>query len=685
MNPFTKSAVNRFTKGLVIVSTLMAAGVELYLATSAAYAPLLPIAIGGFVVAAAAGTYWPGQVSVAILVLPYLARAGVLYAFGTEFEPVEIVWAFPLLGLILSGRGALQWNFPKRFRWPLVTWSLVVVASWPIVLLRELDFDVAILYLSNAANTSVGILPWEAATGVAYWVLVHNLGLLWFDRLFNCYANGGIAPLRNRVLLPLATALAIGCGLAIYQGFVDLTFLNPHLWPHMGRASGGLGDANVFGMIAALWIPGAVLVARTLPRPWPVPFGVVGVSLAAAGVFTSGSRTALGVMAVGCGALAYEGFRAWKRSEGQTRLTARRLALVVVAIVVLGTAALTVTRRSAITTVIDRGTLEFIPGFGERSIATSLREVFWDRFGYGPVAVSMIIDHPWAGVGVGSFTTLVPDFSVARNARHLAPDNAQSWSRHLLAELGVLGSIPWIAWCVLFAMTLFARTTGDRDRFSIGVLRATLAGFGFISLMGVPGQSLPVVLTLWTFVFWFLTVQGTEVDVSVSRHQPPSSLFWIAALALVAVHAALTLADARGDLRPRNRAIRFGWEYAQGIGDLERSTDGTPGRRWTERRAITQVPVKGRSLKFVGWVDHPDADENPVHVKVWADSHLVFEGDLKRPPSLVEIDIPATPGQTHLLLETEVSRVWWPRAYGRRDPRQLGLSVRDWLWVGDQE
>ena len=677
--------MNPFTKGLVVASTLVAAGVELYLATSATYAPLLPIALGAFVVAALAGARFPGQVSVAVLLLPYLARAVVLYAFGTEYEPVEIVWALPLLGLILSGRGAWQWSFPARFRWPLVTWSLVIAVSWPIVFLRELDFDSAVLFLSNAATTGVGILPWEAGTGVVHWVLVHNLGLLWFDRLFNWYANGAIAPFQKRVLVPLASALVIGCCLAIYQGFVDLTFLNPHLWPHMGRASGTLGDANVFGMIAALWIPGAVLLARTLPHPWPVPVGAAGVALAALGVFTSGSRTALGALAIGFAALAYYAFRAWQRGEGSTRLTTRRLVMFVVAVVLLGTTALTVTRRALITTVIDRGALELIPGFGDQSVAASLRELLWERFGYGPAAVSMIMDHPWAGVGVGSFNTLVNDFSVALNARRLAFDNAQNWYRHLMAELGVLGSIPWLAWCVILAMMLLARTPADRDRFAIGVLRATLVGFGMLSMLGVPGQSLPVVLTLWTFVFWFMAVQGSAVEQTDSRAPRGLSRFWIAALVLVAAHATITFADARGDLRPRNRAIRFGWEYAQGIGDLERSTDGTPGRRWTERRAITQVPVKGRVLKFVAWLDHPDANDNPVHVKVWADSRLVFEGDLKRPPSIVSLDIPATPGQTHLLLETEVSRVWWPRAYGQRDPRQLGLSIRDWIWEGDQE
>jgi hypothetical protein len=84
-------------------------------------------------------------------------------------------------------------------------------------------------------------------------------------------------------------------------------------------------------------------------------------------------------------------------------------------------------------------------------------------------------------------------------------------------------------------------------------------------------------------------------------------------------------------------------------------------------------------LKFVGWIDHPDADEHPVQVRVWADSKLVFSGDLRRSASIT-LDIPATPGEKHLILETWISRTWRPSDYGRGDRRQLGLSVRDWAW-----
>jgi hypothetical protein len=39
----------------------------------------------------------------------------------------------------------------------------------------------------------------------------------------------------------------------------------------------------------------------------------------------------------------------------------------------------------------------------------------------------------------------------------------------------------------------------------------------------------------------------------------------------------------------------------------------------------------------VAWIDHPDSDVKPVHARVWADSKLVFEGDLRRNPIMLDI------------------------------------------------
>lgn len=672
--------MNQFTKGVVIASTLVAAFVELYLASGLSRPPFISIAIAGFVAAAIAGVWWPGHVSAVILVAPYLAPAAQLTWTGFESYSLEILWALPLLGLILSGRDAWRWHLPARWRWPLVSWALIVAVSWPIVFLRELDFTPSILSLTGASNTSIGISPWESGLAVTYWTLVHNIGLLWFDRLFGWYSAGGLGRFRSSVVWPLGAALAIACLLGVYQAFVDITFLNPHLWPHMGRASGTLGDANTFGVIAALWAPVAVLLARAVPQPWPVVAVIGGMALAAIGVSTSGSRTALGAMSLGLAAVAYESYRRWRATEGQPRPTARRLAPILAGALFLGAIVLLVVRGSSITNVVDRGSLGFIPGIGDLGVRESAWQL-WDRFGYGSAAVRMIQEHPWAGVGVGSVHTLMHDFALVASGKDLVPDNAQNWYRHLFAELGLLGSLPWIAWCAVFGATLFSRASDRCDRFTLGILRGSLAGFGIVSLVGMPGQSLPVALTFWTMAFWFVSVKdvAATVPAPTTPVHPWRTNVWIATLALVAVHAIVTSADARGDLRPRNRSIRFGWDYRYGIGNLERSPDGSPGRRWTDLTSLSVIPIKGRVLKFVGWIDHPDADERPVHVRVWADSKMVHEGDLKRSAAIF-LDIPATPGQTHMVLQTEISRMWKPRDFGRDDPRELGLSVRDWAW-----
>jgi len=667
--------MNQFTKGLVIASTLAAAFVQLYLATRLLYPDLFFVVAAAFAVAAVAGSWRPVPATAIVLVTSYLAPAAYVIWPGFENYGFEIIWSLPLLGLIVSGRDGWRWHLPTPFRWPLVTWALVVAASWPFVFLREVDFYIDILPLRGVANTSIGITPWDAVTAVTYWTLVHNVGLLWFDRLFAWYL-GNPKRLQSAVLTPLALAIAVACAVGAYQAFVDLRFVNPHLWPHMRRASGTLGDANTFGMIAALWGPASVVLAQRLRAPWSIVAGVAGVVLSTTGVLASGSRTSLIALAIGLAAVAFEGAMAWRRAQAASQLSIKRLAPILAGALVLIAIVLLVARGSSITSVVGRGSLGYVPFIGDIGIRQSAHDLLWDRYGYGPPAIEMVKEHPVSGAGVGSFHTLVRDFSVASGGKELTPDNAQSWYRHHLAELGVLGSVPWLAWCVVFAITLLSRPTGLGDRFAIGVLRGSLVGFAFISLMAMPGQSLPVVLTFWTLAFWFTTVKGVPASTPAGW----SKVTWPITLALVVVHAAVTFTDARGELRPRYRSMRFGWDYRYGLGMVERDAAGEPERRTSHNlRSLSVNPVEGKRLKLAAWIDHPDGDDRPVHVRLWADSRLVFEGDVKR-SSAVFLDIPATPGHTHMVIESEVNRLWRPRDFGSNDPRVLGLSIRDWVW-----
>lgn len=657
------------TRAIVIASTILAVFAEAYLASWHSPGYVIWLAVASFVAAAAVGHRLRAIALPIVLSMLYLMPAILIASGVNENFSFDFYWVMPLTGLVLSGRGVRHWSLPDRWQWPLVTWAAIVALSWPIVFMRESDFSLGVLAMSPA-NTSAGSSPLDVNLQVSYLAATTMLGVLWVDALCRWYRDDRRRFIRE-VIYPLAVTATAGSAVAIYQGFVDMTFVNRGFWTYMLRVAGTHGDPNKLGAVAAFWAIGSLLIARRFAAPWRAILSVAAIVIGIGAVWTSGSRTGLAALIVGLAAAAVESIRA-------TRFDARRALAVGGGIVVLAASTVVTLQRASTHTVIQRGTLNYVPFYGDRSIAASANELLWERFGYGPAAIQMVQEHPIAGVGIGSFHTLVRDFGRLRGydgERALAPDNAQQWFRHTLAELGVIGIVPVVWWCVLLAWLMF-RPGGDR--LSTGLIRGALLGFAVASIFGMPAQSAAVLITFWTFVFWLLSERG---DVPVPSVRAWSRLAVTATTILLVVHAATTMVDARGELWPRNRSVRFGWFYKYGMSELEPDPGGNPvARRWTVMpRSLAMVPVNGRILKFVAWIDHPDGDERPVKTKVWADGRLVFDGEIRRSAPLF-MDIAATPGRTHLILETEIDRLWAPRDYGMSDRRGLGLSIRDWVW-----
>ncbi len=88
------------------------------------------------------------------------------------------------------------------------------------------------------------------------------------------------------------------------------------------------------------------------------------------------------------------------------RLASSRIAAVVATVVVL--------QRASTHTVIQRGSLNYVPFIGEYGIVNSINILLWERFGYGPAAIQMIKEHPIDGIGVGAFHALVIDYGRLR-------------------------------------------------------------------------------------------------------------------------------------------------------------------------------------------------------------------------------------------------------------------------------
>ena len=656
------------TRAIVVLSTALAAFAEGALATPYFPQPTLWLAAALAIVLAAIGDRVRAFVLPLVLALMYVLPAIMIAWIAQENFSIEFVWFLPLLGLTLSGRGGWQWSLPGAWRWPLITWALMVSLSWPIVFMREADFRWWVLW-STAANTSIGVTPGEVNQHVSYLAVVHNLGILFIDALCRWYSNNS-ERFKRDVVYPLAVTAALGSIVAIYQGFVDMTFLNRGFWTHMLRVAGTHGDPNRLGAIAALWAVSGVVIVRRLPPPWRLIAGVSSLVIGVAAVWTSGSRTGLAAIGVSLLIAAFEAVMAWKRSRAELK----QLAIPVVGVVVVAGALIIVLRGASTHTVIQRGLLHYVPFIGENSLAHTANEWLWERFGYGPAAIDMVKSHPIEGVGVGMFHTLVHDFGTLRGY-DINSDNAQNWFRHMMAELGLVGFIPVLWWCVVLAALLFTRARAG-DRLSIGMLRGVLIGFGVASMFGMPAQSLSVAITVWVLIFWLLQERQGDAP-SPTIPQTLRRIGPIIAGALIAIHLTATVVDARGGLRPRHRAERFNWYYDYGFDELEPDPGGNPiQRRWTWSEALAVIPVKGKTLKFVAWIDHPDGDENPPHVTVRADSRTVFDGPLKRSAPLF-LDVPATPGKAHMVIETTIDRVYRP---GGRDRRALGLSIRDWIW-----
>jgi len=449
---------------------------------------------------------------------------------------------------------------------------------------------------------------------------------------------------------------------AIYQGWIDLTFLSTAFWANERRATGTLLDANGYGMLAALAAPVACFWLRGR-----LPLALTVLAVNGIGLWMSGSRTALVGAVAGLLGLAASSFA---RDDQRKRWSTSRAAAAVVAVVVLVGAL--VVAGSAI------GPLRRI---AEVPLSRAGLAALWNRGGYGTIAVQMLRETPWTGVGPGMYHVVAPDYWRVSRQMTLAFDNAQNWWRHQASELGVLGALPVLAWSALVAggVLLAAPRRGRSDAW---LPRTLLAGIGAASLVGMPTQN-PIVL-LWFFALaaWWGTASAGTVPEGRLGARAGQALAW-ALLVLVVLHAGGTAVLARGWLSVPERAKRAHRDYITGAYDLE-PLAGATSFRWTNGDARFLWAAKTQWLLLRLWVQHPDAAVSPVRITVDTRCGLVVDQELtSAAPLNVGVELPA--GTDILEATVRASRTWQPAPRPPGDTRQLGVAVvADWLRTADE-
>jgi hypothetical protein len=590
-----------------------------------------------------------------------LAPALLRLATGREGPVLDIVWMAGLAGALLRAGVVARWSLPPLWRLLLGAWALVLSLAWPIVVARELNFHWHTLSDDAAVNSWALLTAARVVAWSLYVTQTQLLGLLWFDWLWGRVFRDAAAP--PRALHALWLGVTVASVVAIYQGAIDMQFLSTAFWANERRAAATLLDANGYGMLAAMAAPVAAWWLRTRP---PVALALLAVNLI--GLWMSGSRTALVGAVAGLLGLAASAVLA--RRAPQTEPSAAghgrpRVAAVFVALVLIVGALLAA--GSAI------GPLRRV---AEVPLSRAGLAGLWSRGGYGTIAVQMMRDTPWTGVGPGMYHVIAPDYWRVSQQMTLPFDNAQNWWRHQTAELGALGASPVLAWSALIAAGLL-RAAAGQGRGDAWLPRALLAGIGAASLLGMPTQS-PIVL-LWFFAlvaWWSSASTGALAEGRLGRNlaQPLVVLL----LLLVALHAGGTALLARGWLSVPERAKRAHRDYVVGAYDLEPRPDAAPFR-WTNGDARFQWAPQTRWLFMRVWVQNPDLTSAPVHVTVTAPCNVIVDEDLESAtPIRVGIELPE--GADMLETTVRTSRTWQPAPALPGDTRRLGAAVESqWL------
>jgi hypothetical protein len=623
-----------------------------------------------------------GQLAVSTFITAAPLMASVLWrATGREGPVLDLIWLAGLAGALLRASSWLRWHLPPAWRVLLGGWALTLSLSWPVLVAREIGFDPRVLWDVGAINSWAMLGAPQVVSWITYLVLAQLLGLVWLEWLMTRLAD---TPLRvPRAAHALWFGTTIATLVAIYQGTVNLQFLNGSLWVAVRRAGATMLDANAYGVAAAFAAPVAVVaIWQWRGRIAPTLAIVVG-GLNLTGMWMSGSRTALMCAAVGMAALVIASI--WRRwsvapqpaaalvtSETVPAHSRRRWIAVAILAAIIG---------SATIAAVSSQTVGPLRRVAQAPTTNGIVSALWSRYGYGTIAMRMVRDFPLTGIGIGGYQFMAPDYWRRMTGKTLALDSAQNWWRHELAEFGIVGAAPIFIWSGFAAWQLLRRRAVRDGVVAAVTLRGLLLALVVASLVQVPTQS-PFVL-LWFFfaVAWLAALVGLPA-LNAPGNLRTHRFAWCAVTVAAIVFSAGHLVLAAGRLSVLERARVDNREYVTGGYNLEPLDFGK--FRWVPEHAHFLVPARNGVVIIRLWAQHPDIATHPVHVKLAGACGVIFDESLSNAdPIALEVRLP--PGVNALEFEAEASRTWQPSAFGGNDRRHLGVAIQtDFSYNGRQ-
>lgn len=357
--------------------------------------------------------------------------------------------------------------------------------------------------------------------------------------------------------------------LARGEGLRQMTNLAIHV-----RISMSTGDVNAAGSYFAMALIPAISLLRSTPVAAVLLTGLISVGEALAG-----SRTAFAALALaGAGTGIY---------LAATARGVRRRTMLLGAVVVLAVAA--------------------IPSWhylASRPTNASAGRAMEYRLGMWKKAVAMTRDHPALGIGIGAFAVNSPMYE-PNEGIFSYPENAHNQFLQIMAELGILGLVGFLA--IVIAALVHRYDNPFGLSMAVGLLAFLLSALG--------GH--PLLIRTVAYAFWAALAIAA---VGTPRAQAPRAFRITSWLAVIALAAAIPARSA-GALATAD------FDHI-GLGVSQWITDPSGDKyRIASNCASFYVPTQARRIE-IAVRPHLDGEE-ALSVEFWEDGRLLNRIDLQ--------------------------------------------------------
>ena len=189
---------------------------------------------------------------------------------GKEGPVLDLLWMAPLTTSIVRTTAWSQWVMPAGWRVAAGGWALGLALVRPIMVAREVGFDLGGLWDLGRNNSDIGISAPHAAMWSLYATWTPLAGLLWVDVISARAARASEA--WGQSMWSLWVGGTVATLIALYQGSIDLGFVSTPFWAARARRR-HLLDANgtewwrrsPAHRIRRLWLPGPRTVTAAAP------------------------------------------------------------------------------------------------------------------------------------------------------------------------------------------------------------------------------------------------------------------------------------------------------------------------------------------------------------------------------------------------------------------------------------